>query len=477
MTKSIKRRTVSGLIWSTFGKFSINGTNFIIGIILARLLSPEDFGITGIILILIAVSRVFVEGGFSKALIQNQNNTELEYSTVFYTNLFVSVILYSILFLSAPYIAKFYESPILKDVTRVSALAIIFVAFSIVPRAQLTIKIDFKTQNLITLFAVVLSGAVGIFLAYRGFGVWALVYMSILRTLIVSIILTLYIRWIPSLNYSNKLVKRFFGYSAKILLGDIINIIYHDFLIIVVGKIYGANILGYYTRAKTFGDSSSLNMSQIIQSVSFPILCSLQDNRITFINAARKFLRLSVFITLPVSSLFYIFAEEIIIILLTEKWLFSVSLLKIMALISLFYPIIHINQSLLNANGNSKLYLYSEISKIAMVLVAISLTYKYSIETMIWGQLVAIFFTYLFSSILSWNAVGYGLIEQVKDILPILTANFFTGLSVFFMSELFDLYMYKVVIGTILYLFIYLLIALSFRFDELNELKRILSKK
>ncbi|MBN1990358.1 MAG: lipopolysaccharide biosynthesis protein [Bacteroidales bacterium] len=477
MPKSLKGKTIKGIIWSAIGKISINGSNFIVGIILARILTPEDFGITGLVLIFVAISRVFVEGGFSKALVQNQTNSIIDYSTIFFTNICVAIFIYCILFVAAPFIANFYNLPILTNVTRVSALGIIFSAFNVVQRSRMTIKVDFKTQNLIVFSAAILSSLISIFMAYKGFGVWALVFKGVLLSFFSAILYWIIGNWRPIWTFSLKSFNHFFRYSMKIMFGDIINIIYQDFILIVIGKIYGSQILGFYTRAKTFGDSSSINMSQIIQNVSFPILSNLQTNTDSFRKAVRKFIRFSVFISMPISILFLIYAKEIVIVLLTKKWIMAAPLLQILSLIGLFYPLIFINQNILNTRGSSKLYLYSEIVKLLLVIIALIFTFKYSVDIMLYGQLIAISLTYFIYTVFSNKLLSYGFLSQFKDILSIVLLSAIMAFVCYITRRLFTSDFLRLLIGSITGLIIYLGGALLFKFEEVYDFKRILNER
>lgn len=477
MQNKSKKGVASGIFWSTFGKFSINGSNFIVGIILARILTPEDFGITGLILLFVALSRILVEGGFSKALIQNQKNSIIDYSTVFFSNLGVSIILYLILFFTAPIIANFYELPALINITRVSALGIVFLAFTVVPRAQMTIKVDFKTQNLITLIAVALSSVISIVMAYSGFGVWSLVFKAILRTFFAAIFFWIISNWKPILAFSRNSFQNFFRYSIKIMLGDLINIVYHDFLILVIGKIYGSQALGYYTRARSFGDSSSTNMSQIVQLVSFPILSSLNMNEHSFVKSVKKFIRISTFISFPIAAIFFVFSYEIVVILLTSKWIESVPLLRILSLIGFIYPLILMNQNIINTKGNSNFYLIAEIIKISLVILGILFTYKYSIKTMIMGQLIAMSITYIVYTVFSYRLTKYGLFSQLKDVLPVFILTLSMMIPLYPVVVFVENIYLRLSVGLVVSAVLYIGGAFLFRFSEISDVRSLLAKK
>lgn len=477
MASPLKSKTISGLVWSSIGKVTINGSNFLVGIILARLLDPKDFGLIGLIIILISISRIFVEGGFSKALIQNQVNTNNDYSTIFYANLGVALFLYAILFLTAPYIANFYEIPILKTITRANALGILFLAFTIVHRTQMSIKVDFKTQTKITFVAVVLSSIIGIYMAYNGFGVWSLVFKNVLQTFFAAILFWVINPWRPALYFSKNSFSKFTKYSSKIMLADALNIFYRDFILLVIGKVYGSTSLGYYTKAREFGDSSAVNLSQIIQLVSFPVLSQLTHDKMAFSKVASKFIRMSVFITYPISALLLIYAEEIIIILLTEKWIDSAILLKLLSVIGLLYPLIHINQNIINTLGKSKLYLIAEFIKVALVLTALIFTYKYTLTIMLVGQFFALFITFLVYTFFSYRMLKFGFIIQMKEIMPIIILTIFMGVLCFVSKQLIPNHFLQVFVGVVIATSSYLGLAIFFGYSEINEFRNLIKTK
>ena len=329
MSNSLKQKTVKGVIWSTLERFSVQGIQFVVMIIMARMLTPNDYGLVGMLAVFIAVSQSLVDSGFSQALIRKQDRTETDNSTVFYFNIIVGFILYGLLFASAPFIADFYNEPQLTAITRVIGLSVLFNSLVVVQRALLTIKIDFKTQAKAALTAAIISGILGIWMAASGYGVWSIVAQQLANLGINTLLLWILSHWRPSLIYSWKSFHELFGFGSKLMVSGLIETIYRNIYLIVIGRIFSAADLGYYTRAHQFTDFPSSNVSGIIQRVTYPILCSIQNENERLSDVYRRFLRLSAFIVFPLMMGLAAVAEPLVLTLLKEQWLFAATLISI----------------------------------------------------------------------------------------------------------------------------------------------------
>ena len=323
MSNSLKQKTVKGVIWSTLERFSVQGIQFVVMIIMARMLTPNDYGLVGMLAVFIAVSQSLVDSGFSQALIRKQDRTETDNSTVFYFNIIVGFILYGLLFASAPFIADFYNEPQLTAITRVIGLSVLFNSLVVVQRALLTIKIDFKTQAKAALTAAIISGILGIWMAASGYGVWSIVAQQLANLGINTLLLWILSHWRPSLIYSWKSFHELFGFGSKLMVSGLIDTIYRNIYLIVIGRVFSAADLGYYTRAHQFTDFPSSNVSGIIQRVTYPILCSIQNENERLSDVYRRFLRLSAFIVFPLMMGLAAVAEPLVLTLLKEQWLFA----------------------------------------------------------------------------------------------------------------------------------------------------------
>ena len=363
MSNSLKQKTVTGIIWSTLERFSVQGIQFLVMIIMARMLTPDDYGLVGMLAVFIAVSQSLIDSGFSQALIRKQDRTETDNSTVFYFNIVVGFLLYGILFVAAPLIADFYNEPQLTAITRVIGLSVLFNSFVVVQRALLTIKIDFKTQAKAATAAAVISGIVGIWMAYSGYGVWAIVAQQLINLGINALALWILTSWRPRCTYSWQSFHQLFGFGSKLLASGLIDTIYQNIYLIIIGKLFSASDLGYYTRAHQFTDFPSSNLTGIIQRVTYPVLCSIQNEDERLANVYRRFLRISAFVIFPLMMGLAAVAKPLILILLKEQWLFTASLLSIICFQMMWYPVHAINLNLLKVKGRSDLFLKLEIYK------------------------------------------------------------------------------------------------------------------
>lgn len=272
MVENLKQKTISGVIWSAIERFSLQGIQFSINIIMARLLLPSDYGIIAMLGIFLQISQSFVDSGFTNALIQKNDRTDIDFSTVFYFNISIAIFFYIVIFITAPFIADFYRMPVLVDVARVVGLTLIINSLSAIHKTKMTIDVDFKTQSKISLLAVLISGIVGIYMAYSGYGIWALVCQSLLNATLLTILFYYFSHWFPLFVFSINSFKQLFSFGSKLLISGLIHTIYHNLYSIVIGRRFSAVDLGYYTRAEQFAVFPSANLNAIISRVTFPIL-------------------------------------------------------------------------------------------------------------------------------------------------------------------------------------------------------------
>lgn len=363
MSDSLKSKTVSGVLWSAIERFSLQGVQFIINVLMARLLLPSDYGMIGMLAVFLQISQTFIDSGFSDALVQKKDRTETDLSTVFYFNIVISVLLYLLLFIGAPFIAQFYHMPELTLVTRIVMLNLIFSSFAAVPKIILVIKIDFKTQSKISLISAVVSGGIGITMAYKGYGVWSLVFQSLLNILLITFLSFYYINWRPLKTFSKDSFQNLFSFGSKLLFSRLIHALYYNLYAIVIGRRYSSAELGYYTRAEQFAIFPSGNINAIISRVTFPILSSIQDDDERLASAYRKYIKLASFLIFPLMIGLAVLAKPLIILLLTEKWIMTVVLLQILCFDWMFDHLSIINLNLLYVKGRSDWAFRLEIIK------------------------------------------------------------------------------------------------------------------
>lgn len=478
MSDSLKGKTVRGTVWSTLERFSVQGIQFIVMVIMARILTPEDYGLVGMLAIFIAVSQSLIDSGFSQALIRKLDRSEVDNSTVFYFNIAVGILLYLLLFLSAPLIARFYNEPILIPLTRVIGLSLIFNSLVVVQRALLTINLDFKTQAKASLVGVVISGAIGISLAYTGFGVWAIVWQQISNLTVITILLWILSRWKPILAYSWKSFKELFNFGSKLLVSGLLNTIFNNLYLIVIGKFFKASDLGYYTRAHQFTDFASSNITGIFQRVTYPVLSMIQNDDERLADVYRRLLRTSAFIIFPLMAGMAAVAKPMILSFLTKEWLFSAVLIPILCFSQMWYPIHAINLNLLQVKGRSDLFLRLEIIKKIIITITLCITLPFGLIPMCWGMLVNSLIALLINTHYTGKLIHLGFIRQMKDLMPTLLLSLATGGIVYITISTIHLNSWLTLsIGITEGIAIYTLAAKILQFKEFSELLSIIRKK
>jgi len=472
---SLKQKTVSGIFWSSIERFSIQGVQFVIGIIMARLLAPSDFGLVGMLTIFLAISQSIIDSGFSNALIRKKDRTEADFSTVFYFNIAIGLFFYLILFFTSPYIAAFYNIPVLESLTKVIALSIFINSFSIVQDAKFTINVDFKTLTKSSLLSALISGTVGIGLAYRGFGVWALAIQSIIGACVRLVTLWIYSGWRPQRVFSTASFKALFSYGSKMLLSGLINTIYNNMYTIVIGKKFSKADVGYFTRASVYTYFFSSNITNILQRVTFPVLSSIQDEDERLRETYRKFLRLSAFVVFPLMMGLCSLADPLIRFLLTDKWVGAILLLQIMCLSGMWYPIHAINLNLLQVKGRSDLFLRVEIIKKIIGVIILVITIPFGVAAMCWGGVFSSLIALFINTYYTERLIQFGYLKQMKDLLPILGYSFSMGFIVWGITHLIHINILALIIGIAVGTIYYFSIAYITRSQELQEIKSILS--
>jgi len=431
MNDDIKRAATHGLFWSFFERIGHQGIQFVISIILARLLLPEQFGLIAMLTIFIAVAQTFVDSGFGSALIQKQNTTYLDECSIFFFNIIVGFLVAGLLFLSAPWIADFYQAPLLSPLTRVLSLNLIINAFGIVHTTLLTKQIDFKTQMKVSILATVLSGSIGVTMAFKGYGVWSLVVQSIGSNLFRTILLWVFLPWRPSWIFSSVSLRSMFSFGSKLLFSGLLDTVYTNLYLVVIGKIFSAADLGYYSRAEQTMRLPLNNLYSIVGRVTFPVFSSMQDDKARLKRGTRKGLSTLAMVNFPLMIGLAVVARPLVIVLLTDKWLPCVPYLQLLCMAGLLYPLHAINLNVLIAQGRSDLFFRLEIYKKAMITAAIFLTWRWGISALIYGQIATSVIAYYMNSYYTGKLVSYPAVEQLKDIVPIFGLASIMGFGVY----------------------------------------------
>lgn len=478
MAESLKNKTVKGTVWSTLERFSVQGIQFIVMIIMARILTPEDYGLVGMLAIFIAVSQSLIDSGFSQALIRKQDRSEIDNSTVFYFNIGVGAILYLILFFSAPLIASFYNEPQLVPITRIIGLSLVFNSLVVVQRALLTINLDFKTQAKASFVGVIISGAIGITMAYTGFGVWAIVWQQISNLAVVTVLLWILSRWKPIWAYSWKSFRELFSFGSKLLASGLLDTIFRNLYLIVIGKFFKASDLGYYTRAHQFTDFASSNITGIFQRVTYPVLCTIQNDDTRLSNVYRRLLRTSAFIIFPLMTGMAAVAKPMVISFLTEKWLFSAVLIQILCFSQMWYPVHAINLNLLQVKGRSDLFLKLEIIKKALTVIVLCITLPMGLIPLCIGTIFSSIIALIINTHYTGKLINLGFLKQMKDLLPTLLLSLATGMIVYLTVTYINMASWlALIVGVIEGIVLYIGMAKILRFNEFTELITIIRRK
>jgi O-antigen/teichoic acid export membrane protein len=464
MMATLEQKTVRAIVWNLVERFGAQGFQFVFGIFLARLLTPADFGLIAMIYVFFAVAEVFVNGGFGSAYIQKKEVTASDSDTVFYSNLFISLAIYLILWISAPAIAGFYEQPILIGLTRVMALGIIINAFNLIQMIQAVRDVDFKRKTKVTLIATILSGVAGITAAYLGFGVWSLVFHLIVNRILTAFGFWVTSKWRPGLNFSIESFKSLFSYGFWILAAGLLRTFFDNIYILVIGKIFPAAQLGFYSKAKRFKVLASEEVSNAVGAVAFPVLSKLQDDKPRLKLAVRKFLIHTLVFVAPLLVLLIVVAEPFVILVLTEKWAPMIPYMQLLCVTGILYPIHAVNVQVLTAQGKSNLNFRLEVVKNCLRMVNILAMYRLGIIFIIIGEITVSILSLIVNTYYTKRLLSYGIIEQLNDIRLILFSAAISGLAGYITIYYIENMYIKLFLGSLLTATIY--VALQYIFNK-----------
>ena len=428
--ESIRGSIISGLVWKFAERIGAQGIGFIVSIVLARLLCPEDYGLISLITIFLAVSGVFIQSGFGTALIQKKDADNIDFSTVFYFNILMSLIFYFLLYIISPYIAKFYNEPNLTRIVRVMSISLIISAVNNVQHAYVSKTMQFKRFFYSTLVGTILSGFLGVAMAYMGFGVWAIVAQQLFNTLVDTIVLWFTVRWRPQLVFSIERLKGLFSFGWKLLISGLIDTLYNNIYGLLIGKIYNPSLLGLYNRGNQFPNLIVSNINGPIQSVLLPALSEEQDNKERLKSMVRRAIVTSSFIIYPMMIGMAAVAKPMIMILLGEQWLGCVFFLQISCISLAFWPVHTANLQAINAVGRSDIFLKLEIIKKILGISVLVISIPFGINVMVIGGAFTSFISTIINAFPNKKLLGYSFVEQWKDLIPSLVLSLGMGIVV-----------------------------------------------
>ncbi len=475
MEESLKNKTVKGTFWSATDAFLGQGVTFLVGIILARILTPAEYGLIGIVLIFTIILSGIVDSGFSNALIRKKDVSDDDYNTMFFTNLVMSIAMFCLLYVLAPFIALFFGREELIGLCRVMGLILIIQALSITQTTILTKQIDFKTKTKASIISSVLSGVVGICMAYTNLGVWALVGQQISRNVFYTLSLWILVRWWPRFSFNKDSFRYMWGFGWKLMISGLLTNIWNQLYQVVVGKFYSPATLGQYTRSKEYANIFSSNFTAIIQRVSFPALAEVQNDTERMVAAYRKVIKLTMFVT--ALSMFFLGAisEPLIYCLIGPQWGEAASYLPLICLSMVLYPLHSINLNMLQIQGRSDIYLILEIVKKIVGTVPLLLGIFVNIYCMLWGVVITGIIAFFLNSYYTGKKLNYSSWMQLRDISNSFALSFTIAIVVYFLKYLPFSYWIILPLQLIIGGILLFLICEKTKMEEYLELKTIVA--
>lgn len=480
MSTSLRQSGKSGVLWSFLIQGGTQVINFVVTVLLARLLLPEEFGLIGMIAVFMAISRALLDGGFVSSLIRTKNADNIDYSTVFFVNLISSVILYGILFFTAPFIAAFYQKAILVDLVRVLGLILIINAFSLVQSAKLNKALRFKTQFKLQLPSLIISAGISIWMAYNHFGVWSLVAKDLIYAFLATIQLWWYGKWIPSFIFDKEKFRYHFNFGYKLSLTQVINTSFDNLYNVVIGKYFSAAQLGYFTRARSLEQLPTGFFYNAFNRVFYPLLAKISDDDAQLKHYYSQLMRIIVFVVTPTLVYLGVIAEPLFRWLLTEKWLPAVPYFQILLISGIFYPIHKYNLNICYLKGRSDLVLRLSMLHNSLLLVGALSAIWLGIYGLLYSLVIVTILITIINSFVSGRLISYDLKSQFLDLLPILLLNTLLGLTIYFLQQV---WFYKFsdlwnIVASIVVLYtLYFSIAFIIKMNVVNNLLFLIKKE
>ncbi len=472
-----KGTVIKSLLWKYLEKSGVQGVSFIVSVVLARLIAPSEFGMIAIVLIMIELSNVIVDGGFNSALIQKKTPTNSDFSTILYVSLSVSLILYIILYISAPYIASFYSEERLTNVIRILCLILLIKAFNSVQNAYISKNMLFKKSFLCYFSASVMSGTIGIFMAYLGYGIWALVAQQITSQVAVCTIMWFYVQWRPSLAFSKESLSSLFSFGWKVFLTNAVISLFKNIRGLFIGKMFGPSDLAFFERGKHFPHLIIDNLSSTIQAILFPVFSNKQDDSKVVKNMLRRSIKTSSLLVFPAMIAFIVMAKPIILLVLTEKWLPAVPFVQIFSLAYLLMPMQTANTQVIAALGRSDILLKLEMSKKVLELVILIVSLMFGVYAVAWGIVLYTILCLFFNLYPNRHLIDYGYSEQFRDILPTLFASVTMGVTMWLIGNLADNILLKLFLEMVTGFLMYLSICYIFKIESFQFIMNLLFQK
>lgn len=457
---NLQNAAFSGVLWKLIEKFSIQIFAFVQGIILARLLSPSDYGLVAMIGIFFSISYLLSDAGFSTALVRKENRSELDYSTVFITNISLSFFFCTLLCFASGWISDFYHQPLLKEIVCVNALFLFLGSFLDVQNTRLSIHLKFKQQSIINFIAAVSTGIIALLMAFTGFGVWSLVIPSGLAIPIRALLLWRVQHWWPKISFSRESFHEFFSFGSKIMLTAIIKAAYNNLFSLIIGKKFTANDLGYYSRANAYSTLPADTIGNTLGSISYPILSKIQNEEESLAKAYRRMISLSAYVLFPIMFGMAVLARPLVIVLVTDKWEGCIAYLQILCFAVMWNPIHSLNYNLLQTKGRADLRLRVEIAQKILCILMLIVTVPIGIYYMCIGSVVVSVLSLIINTYYTGKLIGVGFWTQMKDILPTLLYSLIMSLVVWIVVCSLSSMILQLVTGLLVGIVVYSLISI-----------------
>ncbi|MDN0066370.1 lipopolysaccharide biosynthesis protein [Bacteroides gallinaceum] len=471
---SLRQQAFKGIMWNLTDNLAVQVIQFVTSIYMARILSPSDYGLMGMLLIFTALSDAIMNGGFSTALIRKTDRTDTDAATAFYFNIVVGLALYGCLFLLAPAIAAFYKVPLLQDLIKVAAIPFVVNAFFLVQRTYLTIRMDFKTQAKISVVSALAKGGTGIGMAYAGYGVWAIAWSGVAGATISCILYWWHSVWKLRFCFSWRSFRELFGFGSKLMLSGVLDVLGNNLFTLIIGKKFAASSLGYYTRAYGYASLPPTVLTGVLSRVTLPMLSQMQDDNERLAKVYRQMLRLAAFIVFPLMIGIALLARPLIVLMITDKWLPCVEYMQLLCFAFMLYPIHALNLNLLQVKGRSDLFLRLEIIKKGLMLGLLIVALPFGIRAICIGGIVSSFLAWILNTYYTGKLIRVGFWKQMKDVLPVMGYTTVMGIAVYFVRINTGSDVTGLLWGTLAGIVSYIIVTFGFRAKEMRYLMNII---
>lgn len=477
MKENVRGKAFSGILWGGLEKLSLQVFGFVQGIILARLLSPSDYGLIAMVVIFILISYNFVDAGFGTALIQKKKRKEIDYSTVFVLNLSLSFLISLILFLVAPLISSFYNEPPLIKIVRVYSFIIFLNSLISIQEVRLSVFLEFRKKSVVSIVTTIVSGILSIILAVAGYGVWSLIYPQFLNLLIKVILYWHYQHWIPKLAFSLKSFYDLFGFGSRIFASTLLSTFSGNIYSLVIGKMFSARLLGFYSRADGYAALPAQTITGVLDSVTYPVFSKFQDDDVQLVNSFRRILRVSAYVIFPIMTGLAVLARPLVVVLVTEKWLFCVAYLQVLCFARVWLHVQNLNLNVLKAKGCSNLLLNLEVVRQLAVIFFLVLTASFGIMSICIGSIFAALVSMFANSYFTGKEIQFGVVKQLKEMLPSMFYSLLMGFIIYISTIFISSMLLKVLIGIFIGVVSYLLISIVTKSQDLKYLQMLVCEK